>query len=644
MPLWLSKRWPTGADNSKPLPRRSCFFCNEPSIVLPISLAQDIYKGGIDGDESINADERESATSSKRNSVTQSISLGTPSDWKCAHCGCRNLSAEDEPRGIATWEDSMAGGQTSAEDGGIRDNLAQLSSSRSLTRISSSTIPSSVPASPSSKRLNGTDSDDEKIDVVSAPTTPFCRRCATNQQIQLTLLAEFDPTTNHASSSNLSSSPSLAAYRADLDRRYPVICDQCRPSVEAEIEHRNGLARRDIWRDRMEKNKIAANRSASTHSVETRWMPNIEASKTSQDHQDVIAARIRSRLMKFVHALCIWASYWLCILRTIAFLDLDHQTTESKPQRTLSISSITLLVFNGILLGVTFWNIESSGSQVDDEDLDEILDADWDNPQGDSQRKSGTSNDDAKAELRIAHVVTIFALVTLEVFLLNATRSDPTPFIKTLLPDLLQRSRVMKTVGSACMVIQSICSVVVTLVALDRGANRVLPLQQVARDQHHQPQPTGAHQGTDATVANETGAMGLDGMAREIDSAPTAMDWQPTIGDDADYHTNSATGLGPQKFYAPEAPTGLEGLLDRNLNLDDNKSTHYLLQPPASPREGRLWFTVGLLSGWVIALGVVLGLFMYHGGGLRVTSTGDGVTGSVKALTSKVIDEARQRL
>lgn len=85
----------------------------------------------------------------------------------------------------------------------------------------------------------------------------FCHRCLTNQRIHLELLSAYDDessSSSYASSSNLPLG-SYEAYKADLDARYPIVCEKCRPAVEGKIKERDDVARRWIWRKWMERGR-----------------------------------------------------------------------------------------------------------------------------------------------------------------------------------------------------------------------------------------------------------------------------------------------------------------------------------------------------------------------------------------------------
>lgn len=85
----------------------------------------------------------------------------------------------------------------------------------------------------------------------------FCHRCLTNQRIHLELLSAYDDESSSSSYASSSTLPlgSYEAYKADLDARYPIVCEKCRPAVEGKIKERDDVARRWIWRKWMERGR-----------------------------------------------------------------------------------------------------------------------------------------------------------------------------------------------------------------------------------------------------------------------------------------------------------------------------------------------------------------------------------------------------
>ncbi|KAM0788835.1 hypothetical protein ACM66B_002921 [Microbotryomycetes sp. NB124-2] len=79
--------------------------------------------------------------------------------------------------------------------------------------------------------------------------SPLCRNCITNAQLQIQLLASFP---DGEDDSRLDNQPSaiLEEYRRSLDKRYPIVCEDCAPTVEQVIASRDSRAKASAlgWR------------------------------------------------------------------------------------------------------------------------------------------------------------------------------------------------------------------------------------------------------------------------------------------------------------------------------------------------------------------------------------------------------------
>lgn len=139
------------------------------------------------------------------------LSRGKPSNWICCRCGSRNLLDSKQPHGIGTWEPAMA---------------------QEATQHPS---PASTPKRHTLLRS-----------PLAAESSPLlCRRCRTNLQIQATVLSE-------EGGDDSDGGADFEELKTHLDDRYPVLCENCRPAVTAEISSRNKEAKREIWRQQMD--------------------------------------------------------------------------------------------------------------------------------------------------------------------------------------------------------------------------------------------------------------------------------------------------------------------------------------------------------------------------------------------------------
>ncbi|CAO1631735.1 unnamed protein product [Jaminaea pallidilutea] len=149
------------------------------------------------------------------------LSHGKPSNWICCRCGSRNLLDSKQPHGIGTWEPAMA------------------------QEASQHPSPASTP-----KRHTLLSSP------LAAESSPLlCRRCRTNLQIQATVLSE-------EGGDDSDGGADFEELKTHLDDRYPVLCENCRPAVTAEITSRNKEAKREIWRQQMDQ-RVGSSTSSS---------------------------------------------------------------------------------------------------------------------------------------------------------------------------------------------------------------------------------------------------------------------------------------------------------------------------------------------------------------------------------------------
>ncbi|KAF8898910.1 Ima1 N-terminal domain-containing protein [Infundibulicybe gibba] len=130
-------------------------------------------------------------------------SPNNPRNFRCPACGCRNI-----------YDDY---GEIISDEPAMHDETLN---SRSFSKR----------ASPSKDRL---------------PTTygkgPFCHTCQTNQTLLINLLSNYLPSpSNPEYEQRLQMLPE---YRESLHVRYPPVCDNCLPAVEDEIRSKDTMAR-----------------------------------------------------------------------------------------------------------------------------------------------------------------------------------------------------------------------------------------------------------------------------------------------------------------------------------------------------------------------------------------------------------------
>ena len=95
------------------------------------------------------------------------------------------------------------------------------------------------------------------------------------------------------------------------------------------------------------------------------------------------------------------------------------------------------------------------------------------------------------------------------------------------------------------------------------------------------------------------------------------MDWTPTSGDASGEADKDTSWLRPQRFFVPEKPTGLEGLLENSKIQEDPMD----LDPRVTARQslGNLQVLINHLWKWgpfyILFIGVCTGIFIFQRSG-----------------------------
>lgn len=616
--LWPRTSRLRSAKDAHALPQKQCFFCHETSAVIARSVAQDLLKGGEGSEVGKGSSQREATrTLSSLNSLQ--ISLGTLDDWTCAHCGCRNLRAEGEPRGMASWDDSMAGATIGDEPN--RATFAHLPTSKSLTRIGGEDTHQDE------QLEHGNRPGKHQNEALDSPTPSlFCRRCMTNQQIQVSLLGEYEPA---ALGPDAAQAPSFSTYRDDLETRYPVLCDDCRPRVEAEIGRRNDLARRDVWRARMERDPPS--RKASTTAVGARMMS--ERQQRPKTFDKNVRARTRSacdRWLEDARRVVTVTSDILhlpVLMSSSVFIVADLASTSDTGLSARWLNAVPLIsllpahdkmwqpfaIVNGVLMAISAANSRGLCTQANSED--DTLDADWGQSGTDAGGAPSCKHDSGSGTLPAclytpAHGLSLLAFVWSQYRYdcqdaADDARRRPLSGIALFLQN---HPIVITSILWVFAVVQVLSTLVLVWAAIRQAwvPGRSSPSIQPASLQQD-----GKHNAYDLFVPGVADALGTTattaGHAEEFPRRrePTPMDWQPTP-DSTSSAANSGIALAPQRFYPPEAPTGLEGLMDRGLTLREDEGRDDKSRANGNARENKLFCVIGLLGGMVIILGLVL--------------------------------------
>ncbi|KAI5480396.1 hypothetical protein MNV49_000971 [Pseudohyphozyma bogoriensis] len=416
----------------------------------------------------------------------------------------------------------------------------------------------------------------------SSTTTPFCRTCLSNQSLQVHLLASFPSSSDSEddSDSDTHKPPHLLPdYLASLDSRYPLVCANCQPAVEDAIREKDYKAKAEAlgWRLRLsrmgkEKNERERRKAQSARAWEW-WAMGV-------------VWRIRGVLWWCSHAglVVLWTAV---ALTPGAFLE---QSPSSWPLYLAATSFFW-----------TFWN-----------------------PTWDRARKE-------RARGRKPEVVgkTTFIIVQALSFVLRFCLA--VAYRLQLLGDLetIQRVFLSSLVFSVAAFSVSLTTLhVKSPVHVRLTSNRSLsrgtsvapidPLDQVAdlsltprgspqstppstlrrRGKPRPPLPNPAF-GVPAfpsSIAQQhlyTNGNGNDETEMDVgysdNEADVSMDWEPTPPPSAlrggRRNTSPNLTLAPQRFFAPQQPSGLEEILAKGLRVSDDDEGGVLLMDAAAHPE-----------------------------------------------------------
>ncbi|WVR08586.1 hypothetical protein IAU60_005641 [Kwoniella sp. DSM 27419] len=175
--------------STRPTPVQ-CFFCLSTTFIPPKATTEP------------------ASTRYDRKGKGRIAEAGTQWNWYCERCGCQNLRDE---RGEMI-SDLPAMHETAANE-------------RSF----------SLRATPSSSHLPSS----------SSSASPFCRGCLSNQTLIMNMLANYLPDDDDPSFPTLYAD--LPAYLARLHVRYPPVCSNCQPGVDAILRRSDHRAQIEAW-------------------------------------------------------------------------------------------------------------------------------------------------------------------------------------------------------------------------------------------------------------------------------------------------------------------------------------------------------------------------------------------------------------
>ncbi|KAJ6604493.1 Ima1 N-terminal domain-containing protein [Mycena vulgaris] len=372
----------------------------------------------------------------------------------------------------------------------------------------------------------------------------FCHTCQTNQMLLVNLLANYLPTPGRIQT--------LEEYRESLHLRYPPVCDSCRPAVEEEIRRKDAMAR-------------------------TQALGKAKQRQTRTKLPEMLVWRVRG---------CLWAATLIVsMFCTASGVGLGHRPL---PSLSFILPGLPLLALLSI-----FW-------------------AAWD-PTYSSFRSARIQGRDVRVQGKTKHIVHSLPSIVLATYWFRKT-------------DYLHLSHFPSTRSRwyfTLSFVVELCAASLSFFILrlqqppairliDTTTHRLDP----TRSRSQTPTPT-THTNTSAQEPDLLAALSFSsrpviapqgpvfGLPSMLSSLTSQADQKPDA-DEMDLRHPAQSGdavwLRPQRFFAPEAPTGLEGLFERTKLVDDvtmadatSATTHS--RPSRASRAWNWW--------WVYALSLV---------------------------------------
>ncbi|KAF8807741.1 hypothetical protein BYT27DRAFT_7165839 [Phlegmacium glaucopus] len=387
---------------------------------------------------------------------------------------------------------------------------------------------------------------------------PFCHSCQTNQMLIVNLLSNYLP--SQESPEYESRVQMLPAYRESLHVRYPPVCESCLPQVEDEIRQKEQMARVKALGGSLTKGKERRRRASG---------PEVEKEKSAAD--TMFWWKVRGYLWALSFSMSIICStagaYDYFPFRRLAFL----------------YPVMPLLVVTSLL-----WTA-------------------WD-PTYASFRKAQLQGRDVRIQGKRTYIVFQMVAWTSR-FVASITmalrwfRPDLELFPKAAqyrLYLLTSLSIELITIFASFLVLRTLQPPAIRLVdsnthRLDysRSATPNLSSRSNTPTTTHFPtlsehdvlaslslssKPVIAHANPVFGVPSLHGLTPVNTVSNDDE-----MDWTPTTSGDASGKAdNDASWLRPQRFFVPEKPTGLEGLLESAKIQEDPMD----LDPQVTNRQG----------------------------------------------------------
>ncbi|KAH8914902.1 hypothetical protein BT69DRAFT_1357265, partial [Atractiella rhizophila] len=352
---------------------------------------------------------------------------------------------------------------------------------------------------------------------------PFCKDCLSNQSLQLYLLSNF-ASNNEAE---------VSAYRETLNHRYPILCASCAPKIEEIVKRRDYKVRAMYLNSRLgERRRQLPNSSTTT---------NHEKGKEKEEHHDyrdgrsVWTWRVKGALwgVTIFHGWCWkgeympWITVWFLLSFVWSFWDPHWRKACNLKKAHCKVDR----------LGLPQWKISQAivfGLRLSE--LMFYLAVGYD--------------------IRLKLVSLCIAILGLSYGYWNLRLSSQIP-VKV---HLSHRPRVATPVPLNPDDLQE-RSVLDPLASLSLSTADASPLTISAQ----QRQPIFGEASTPTST--------LIGQPDDSPAPEGDMDWQPTYQEPSTRRKSNSFVPGPQRFWPPEKPTGLESLFGNSLQLLEGSSS-----------------------------------------------------------------------
>ncbi|KAJ7169726.1 Ima1 N-terminal domain-containing protein [Mycena filopes] len=366
----------------------------------------------------------------------------------------------------------------------------------------------------------------------------FCHTCQTNQMLLVNLLANYLPPAGSPESDQRIQT--LDEYRESLHLRYPPVCDSCRPGVEEEIRRKDAMARTHALGGLLNQGKARQRQRQASLTLQ----------ETDKAGMEMLAWRVRG---------CLWAMTVFTSASGSACAALGYRPL---PSLSLVLPSLPIIALASIL-----WVA-------------------WD-PTYSSLRSARIQGRDVRVRGKTKHIsVQMFAWAcrfATSTILASYWFRRTDPLHLSQFPST--RSRIYFSI----MLVVELCVALQQPPAI-RLIDTTTHKTDLSRSRSQTPIPAAAGSSTDPDllaglsfssrpVAPQAPVFGLPSMLSTLMPTRWTLDSIPTDaqGRAKEFATN--LWLRPQRFFAPEAPTGLEGLFERTKLIDDVTMTDVTSRP-----------------------------------------------------------------